>query len=310
MIATAPRWGSALPAPGNAKPQPGRRLAIGLPGAWKPYALSLLQPTPTHAMSDVEPEQPRADSSADHDDDPELDQPSFPGGLSRREIGAGREFWQSQVRARGGLRFDALDGFLTALSLLPHPPPPAIWTPLALGPNLAVARDDDREQAVAWMYRFGTHVAQRVRLDPAVHQSSVLPEFDFLPQDDDETEDQAEIRTAQSWSAGAAAALALDAAGVSDIMASETLRAELAPFVLLGRAGPTEDATYTRKERLRLMRAAAWGAHRLWKHYQPIRERGGLRPQPVRAEPTPGRNDPCPCGSGRKFKVCHGAARH
>ena len=259
-------------------------------------------------MSDAE--QPTVDPTHDEDHDPELDQPSFPGGLSRREIGAGREFWQSQVHARGGLRFDALDGFLTALSLLPHPPPPAIWTPLALGPNLAVARDDDREQAVAWMYRFGTHVAQRVRLDPAVYQSAVLPEFDFLPQDDDETEDQAEIRTAQSWSAGVAAALALDAAGVSDIMASETLRAELAPFVLLGRAGPTDEASYSRKERLRLMRAAAWGAHRLWKHYQPIRERGGLRPQPVRAQPTPGRNDPCPCGSGRKFKVCHGAARH
>ena len=26
-----------------------------------------------------------------------------------------------------------------------------------------------------------------------------------------------------------------------------------------------------------------------------------------RVEPTPGRNDPCPCGSGKKFKKCHGA---
>ena len=130
-------------------------------------------------MSDAE--QPKVDPTPDEDNDPELDQPSFPGGLSRREIGAGREFWQSHVHTRGGLRFDALDGFLTALSLLPHPPPPQHWTGLALGPNLAAARDDDREQAVAWMYRFGTHVAHRVRLDPAVHQSSVLPEFDFLP---------------------------------------------------------------------------------------------------------------------------------
>ncbi len=24
------------------------------------------------------------------------------------------------------------------------------------------------------------------------------------------------------------------------------------------------------------------------------------------AEPRPGRNDPCPCGSGRKYKRCHG----
>jgi uncharacterized protein len=31
------------------------------------------------------------------------------------------------------------------------------------------------------------------------------------------------------------------------------------------------------------------------------------RPPPRRVEPVPGRNDPCPCGSGRKYKKCHGA---
>ncbi|TVR55240.1 MAG: preprotein translocase subunit SecA [Gemmatimonadales bacterium] len=29
--------------------------------------------------------------------------------------------------------------------------------------------------------------------------------------------------------------------------------------------------------------------------------------QPVTAEDEPGRNDPCPCGSGKKYKKCHGA---
>ncbi len=29
--------------------------------------------------------------------------------------------------------------------------------------------------------------------------------------------------------------------------------------------------------------------------------------QPVLATKTPGRNDPCYCGSGKKFKKCHGA---
>jgi preprotein translocase subunit SecA len=32
--------------------------------------------------------------------------------------------------------------------------------------------------------------------------------------------------------------------------------------------------------------------------------------QPVRAEPKVGRNDPCPCGSGKKFKNCHGIAEN
>ena len=31
------------------------------------------------------------------------------------------------------------------------------------------------------------------------------------------------------------------------------------------------------------------------------------RTAPRRVEKAPGRNDPCPCGSGRKFKKCHGA---
>lgn len=29
---------------------------------------------------------------------------------------------------------------------------------------------------------------------------------------------------------------------------------------------------------------------------------------PVHVEKRVGRNDPCPCGSGKKFKNCHGAA--
>lgn len=28
--------------------------------------------------------------------------------------------------------------------------------------------------------------------------------------------------------------------------------------------------------------------------------------QPVVAEPKIGRNDACPCGSGKKYKQCHG----
>ena len=28
--------------------------------------------------------------------------------------------------------------------------------------------------------------------------------------------------------------------------------------------------------------------------------------QPVRATPKVGRNEPCPCGSGKKYKHCHG----
>jgi preprotein translocase subunit SecA len=31
-----------------------------------------------------------------------------------------------------------------------------------------------------------------------------------------------------------------------------------------------------------------------------------VRQDPIRVGPKVGRNDPCPCGSGKKFKNCHG----
>jgi preprotein translocase subunit SecA len=31
-----------------------------------------------------------------------------------------------------------------------------------------------------------------------------------------------------------------------------------------------------------------------------------VKQEPIRVEKAPGRNDPCPCGSGKKFKQCHG----
>ena len=38
-------------------------------------------------------------------------------------------------------------------------------------------------------------------------------------------------------------------------------------------------------------------------------ERALNTPPPARAEETPGRNDPCPCGSGKKYKKCCGARK-
>jgi preprotein translocase subunit SecA len=33
---------------------------------------------------------------------------------------------------------------------------------------------------------------------------------------------------------------------------------------------------------------------------------GPVRQEPVKVGPKIGRNDPCPCGSGKKYKNCHG----
>ena len=45
---------------------------------------------------------------------------------------------------------------------------------------------------------------------------------------------------------------------------------------------------------------AVYDLRQLWRSLGP-------RVQAVRRADEPGRNDPCPCGSGKKYKKCHGS---
>lgn len=57
------------------------------------------------------------------------------------------------------------------------------------------------------------------------------------------------------------------------------------------------------KARLEAFGEAIWAVYDLREMWQSI----GPRVETVRKEATPGRNDLCYCGSGRKYKKCHGA---
>jgi len=56
-------------------------------------------------------------------------------------------------------------------------------------------------------------------------------------------------------------------------------------------------------QRMEAFAAAIWAVYDLRELWRNV----GPRVATVRAEVTPGRNDPCFCGSGKKYKKCHGA---
>jgi len=57
------------------------------------------------------------------------------------------------------------------------------------------------------------------------------------------------------------------------------------------------------QQRLDDFGAAIWAVYDLRQIWKSL----GPKVEPIRAAATPGRNDPCPCGSGKKYKKCHGA---
>jgi len=60
------------------------------------------------------------------------------------------------------------------------------------------------------------------------------------------------------------------------------------------------------RERIERVADAIWACYDLREYFRAL-EMARLRPkEPIRRGPKVGRNDPCPCGSGRKFKHCHG----
>ena len=60
--------------------------------------------------------------------------------------------------------------------------------------------------------------------------------------------------------------------------------------------GVTRGAPFTQRERSRFRKVDG-----RWFYVD-----GVARAMPERAAVVPGRNEPCPCGSGKKYKVCHG----
>jgi uncharacterized protein len=57
------------------------------------------------------------------------------------------------------------------------------------------------------------------------------------------------------------------------------------------------------EERLETFAAGIWAVYELRQLWKSL----GPRTEPLRKAAEPGRNDPCPCGSGKKYKKCHGA---
>ena len=65
-----------------------------------------------------------------------------------------------------------------------------------------------------------------------------------------------------------------------------------------------DGAPSTSIARLNAFGEAIWAVYDLRELWETL----GPRVETVRKEATQGRNDPCACGSGRKYKKCHGAA--
>lgn len=239
--------------------------------------------------------------------------------LSDDELAAYDDLLQlAGERADLGLSVESLDGFTAALIVTPHTPAAEDWLPVLLGPRSLAVFDSDAERTL-----FETCFARRRReieralaapvenlADPKAYSPLILDWQAIL---NDMRPDEAAALKAHGvplygeiWAAGFVQVVehwedrwALPADSKDEAYVDGCLD----PFYTL----ITPRAEWTPDEK-KLSRESHV-ANAIWAVYD-LREfwldRGTAPREPVRKAAEPGRNDPCSCGSGKKFKKCCG----
>jgi uncharacterized protein len=189
---------------------------------------------------------------------------------------------------------DALQGLFFAVASAPDLVPPSRWLPVALGESPEYANPEQAQEALALVMRFYN---QCVRAAAAADFTLLLYQREGGGDD------------LATWCAGYLDGVDLSAPNWYDAGDPDDVAELLFPFIVL--AGELPDAEK------RQFRPAEWRdlvkscEDTIGDAIVEIREYWKvLRNPPVtvrRDSPKTGRNDPCPCGSGKKFKQCCGA---
>ena len=234
----------------------------------------------------------------------------------------------------GGMPLEALDGYFSALVAGPGPVPmPSEYLAAAVGEDRQWASQEEASRAIGLLMGLWNHIAWRIaqpipdeddESDEAVEQRLELLPLLALPEPEDggggepgETDPfggiPPDFPVGALWASGfmQGVLLRLDA-WEQWMQADEDLVADLQDVSRLSLVDPgqAEEMGADWEERFDLeerwqMLAAVPGL--LQDLYLSRLEEEASRPEPIRRVDEPGRNDQCPCGSGRKWKKCCGA---
>ena len=212
------------------------------------------------------------------------------------------------------MALEELDGYCAALACCPDAVPRDEWLPAVLGrtPRARAAQRADGPDAgaVALIERHRAAVA--AMLDAGEGFSPVL------------SHDEHGRPWGHAWAVGFARGMGLhpdawepldedaeyaDALDPLMRLVAEAQRDDVAPA---DDAGPADDSDAAVEpiaddEREEVIHQMLDGVHDVHEFFRVARQRAYSPPPARRAEAKVGRNDPCPCGSGRKYKYCHGA---
>lgn len=270
---------------------------------------------------------------------PETGQPMTDADLARLE-----NLLVERVLPNGGMTLEILDGFLSAVVVGPAPIAADEYLADVWGEREpSWVSEAERSEALALIESLRRHILWRVAREPDEAGESALPYIALpagLADGDDMDDVDSDFPVGAGWAVGFLHGVSLrDAAWSERLQDDEQMTEDFSWLIDLADTGDDEiDADEDEDEegvedddadgeagafdaddaddldpdddegpldlqtRLDVIGSLPDMLHDM--HCLRIDE---LRPQPARRADVPGRNDPCPCGSGAKFKKCCGA---
>lgn len=236
----------------------------------------------------------------------------------------------------GGLPLEGLDGLFSALVVGPGPVAgPGEYLGLVVGEDHAWDNHGEMARAMELLIELWNHVAWRVaqpipdeddESDEALERGFALLPLVGLPAVEDDGDGDEDADPLQSvprdfpvgalWAAGFIQGVALRAGEWERWMeADEELVADLQEVSRMALVDPAQaeemgldwEERFDFDQRWELLLAVPALLQDL--HLSRLEEEMAAR-APIRRDPQPGRNDPCTCGSGRKWKKCCGTTLH
>lgn len=197
------------------------------------------------------------------------------------------------------MNLETMDGYFTALICGPVFTSPSQALQQVLGEDFAFEGNEQATACLDLMMRHWNWIAtelQRTLAEPHVYLPILL-------------EDEAGVAHGNDWAHGFMRGVRAHPGSWSDLLNSEDEGGALVPMMMLVHEHDPDPemrpASIDAKQREEVITMMIAGATRCYGYYQAARRQGVIVQPPIRRQtPKVGRNEPCPCGSGRKYKHC------
>lgn len=194
----------------------------------------------------------------------------------------------------GILDISELDGFLTAIVSGPQPLNPSEWMPVLWGEfEPEWASTEESEAILSLVLRHMNGIVTTLNEAPEEFEPIVL-EVD---------EDEASFTSVEEWCLGYMKGVSLSMEAWQQ--GGQEVMDLLFPIMVFTTADGRNSLERLEVDELEtLKRSLPSSVRKLHAFWQARSGMGGNHEPFEHAEPPVGRNDPCPCGSGKKFKKC------